>query len=273
MRNIEAHLSPPSIESERFHPDRIELMISDLEARELIQTDKRFCVVVMDGTDPSSDLARSVEYGRFKETFANSYDLMENEYARFDPQSVFVSVIDVEKRQPAGVVRLIKNGPEGLKTLKDVANPNGAWKADMLQGMAAALESAGTNLADIHPNSILDVATMARASTYDDDSPNDKIISAALYRSAFKYAADGHTQYKTFITIMDLAPYEEMKQTYNDPYPAIDGIEPGSYLDSSKSLPCYCHVPSYLDRIGSNEIFSDFIKTGGILKHFVEFDR
>ena len=107
--------------------DRREGAVMDLALRELAESviessgaEQPFSLHLIASTDAAAELGRSVEREVFGEVFGNSPELLAAEYAQYEPASVFLVVLDNRRLLPAGVMRLIVSGAQGLKSLDDI---------------------------------------------------------------------------------------------------------------------------------------------------------
>lgn len=82
---------------------------------------QKYGCYVIGSDDPHSNLGRFVESKVFYETFQNTPETMEEEYLPYDERSDFYVVVDHEESLPIGVLRVIKNTENGLKSLEDLA--------------------------------------------------------------------------------------------------------------------------------------------------------
>ena len=74
----------------------------------------------IDGIDPHADIARQLEREVFQDSWGNDAATMKQEYGPYDDSSTFFLAIDTQAQQPAGVLRMIRNSPAGLKTIVDL---------------------------------------------------------------------------------------------------------------------------------------------------------
>ncbi|HUO41006.1 MAG TPA: hypothetical protein VMU34_25595, partial [Mycobacterium sp.] len=74
----------------------------------------------MAGTDPFANIARQVEREVFEDSWGNDAANMKDEYGPYDESSLFFLALDTHEQEPAGVIRMIRNSPAGLKTLVDL---------------------------------------------------------------------------------------------------------------------------------------------------------
>ena len=80
----------------------------------------RFACFTLEGTDPFANIARQVERAVFEDSWGNDATLMKKEWGPYDEHSLFFMVVDTQEKVPAGVLRMIRNSPLGLKTLVDL---------------------------------------------------------------------------------------------------------------------------------------------------------
>jgi hypothetical protein len=79
-----------------------------------------FACFELEGTDPYANIARQVEREVFEDSWGNDSVTMKQEYGPYDESSVFFLAIDTQAKRPAGVLRMIRNSPAGLKTIVDL---------------------------------------------------------------------------------------------------------------------------------------------------------
>lgn len=260
--------SPEAERAERrFESSRIEEMVDDLLSRELIAANRPYGIGVIRGSDPSSDAARSVEYAVFDETFGNNYDVMEQEYAPYDEDSIFLLAVDVGSKKPFGTIRFIQNGENGLKTVNDVKSIEGPWGKDMprlieehLQHRAHLPEEYKAFEAD----KTLDLGTLAVSREYRKDKSLSGVASACLYRAGGVYTLKNG--FRDWVTIIDEKPFELIQAGFDNALERIPGLDGASYLDSPTSFPAYINVEAYFDRMDrSNSGVAAFLENGDVL--------
>ncbi len=80
----------------------------------------RFVCFEIDGADPYANIARQIEREVFFASWGNDAATMQREYGPYEESSVFFLAIDTDAAAPAGVLRMIRNSPAGLKTIVDL---------------------------------------------------------------------------------------------------------------------------------------------------------
>jgi hypothetical protein len=200
-----------------------------------------FGAYFLDGSDPRSEVARSLERQVFLETFGNTPELMAEEYGPFEPASLLIAVLDHRRLAVTGMVRLIFESTAGLKTLRDIEH---IWQRPLGEVLpAAGLGGGDTSRPDIP---MADVATMAVAPDYRGDKAAG-LISLALYRALMMAVIESGMY--AFIAVLDLVVLDLIQQRCRDPFTRFAGCEPLRYLDSPSSLPVYCVVDEWEPRL------------------------
>src|SRR5690349_5901878 len=93
-------------------------------AHELIMEEGRgdtpFGTYVIPSHHPAAELGRDLEREVFFEFFGNTPELLDAEYERYEASSLFLSIIDHEREQIAGGMRVIVPSAAGFKSLDDI---------------------------------------------------------------------------------------------------------------------------------------------------------
>lgn len=253
----------------RFSSERIEDMIDSLiqDSTIEVQGGKPFAVGIIDGTDPRSDVARLTEYSVFQETFGNSYELMEQEYTPYDDASTFIFVVDVENKRPFGSLRLIRDNPNGLKTINDVNDPKFPWGKDFIGLLQDHLESNPNLHAEdkvFDPSGAFDVGTLGVERSYRKDSFVRDTAKLAICRAALLYTEQQGL--RDWIMVIDEDAMSNIQNTFDSPLEFIPGLDGASYLDSPVSYPMYLNMQLYRQRIAQERPdLVDFFDNGNEL--------
>ncbi|MEI7592387.1 MAG: hypothetical protein WCK41_04120 [Actinomycetes bacterium] len=200
------------------------------------RSDEPFGLYVMNASDPAAELARSVERDVFHEYFDNTSDLLETEYAPYDSSSIFLCVLDHRREVPAGVMRVILPSPAGFKTLDAIDDAWGQEPAEVL---------ARTGL-DLSLNLVWDIATLAVTRDYRGSS-SDGLVSLSLYHGLAQLAVRSDVRW--VIATLDLIVLDLLQSAASKPFIPFTGIEPRSYLDSASSLPVWCQIIDFQERL------------------------
>lgn len=194
-----------------------------LAGRESIPAAKFGCYI-FSGKDPGSNLGRFVEGRVFMDAFDNTPEIMRAEYDRYDDASTFFVIIDHEAKLPVGVMRVIENSEQGLKSFNDLEHSE-------LQISTAKLFQE----LRINPDKCADIATLAVLSEYRGQEAN-YIPSLLLYRTLYITTLD-NPRFDHAVTIIDRKA-ERNLQTLRLPFKPIDQRY-FSYLDSPQSRALY----------------------------------
>jgi len=185
-----------------------------------------------------SELARAVERRVFDEWFGNSPELLDREYAPYEDATLFLCVLDHRRGLPAGMIRLVLPSPAGFKSLHDLES---GWE---VKPDAAFVR---TGIAP-DPDEVLDVVTVAVDAEYRGRA-SDGMISLALYQAVVQTARTRRLRW--LVTILDLVVLDLINGLTSAPFRRYRGVEPRSYLDSPASLPVYCDLAEYLERLAA----------------------
>jgi hypothetical protein len=183
-----------------------------------------------------SELARAVERRVFDEWFGNSPELLTSEYGPYEDATLFLAVLDHRRCLPAGMIRLVLPSPAGFKSLHDL---EAGWDVHA----DAAFVRSGI---DPDPAEVLDVVTVAVDREYRGQA-SDGMISLALYQAVVQTARARRLRW--LVTILDLVVLDLINGLTSAPFRRYRGVEPRSYLDSPASLPVYCDLSEYLERL------------------------
>src|ERR687897_560035 len=94
-----------------------------------------FGVYVCRSDEPGAELGRFVERGVFLEAFGNTPTQLAEEYDRYEPGSVFITVVDHARRVPCGMMRVLVPSGAGFKSLDDVVARWGIPLAELLENV------------------------------------------------------------------------------------------------------------------------------------------
>jgi len=213
-------------------------------ADDLLTTEGRFDtpfgVYLIDAREPASDLARRVERDVFLEFFGNTDEMLDLEYGPYESASLFLCVVDHQRRTPAGMIRVIRPSPAGFKTLHDLDAIWGVATNDLVRPAPAG----GLGL---DPSSLWDIATLAVAQEYR-SAATSGLVSMALYQAVNML---GHAQgIRWAVAVMDVVVLDLVNSAWQRPFAGIPGADPRRYLDSPASRPVYCDVVDYRMRLG-----------------------
>lgn len=218
---------------------RIKQLITDITPDDETRQGRQYGLHVIDGQDESSDIGRFVEWTVLDEFFKNNLKRIQEEYARYDSSSTFLVVVDYEKNEPMGVLRIIRPSPEGLKSMNDLVSTESPWYR---QG--DSLDSRFAEIGD-DPQHTVDIATMTVMPDYRTDHA-EAGTSAVLYSSCVRWSLENN--FNRWVTIVDKKIYD-MMQSWGEPFTAFNETDWEEYLDSPKSLPVHTELYSGLEKI------------------------
>lgn len=195
----------------------------------------RFVCYMLDGRDkkdgPFLDIARSIEREVFERHFeGNDAEGMIREYSPYEAQSVFFMTVDTETGQPAGAIRIIRNGAAGFKTLEDLASPE--FKNDPSYPNRVYEHYGITD-----KNACWDVATAAVRQGYGGGE-----VSSQLYRGMWIESQREGIEH--FFSVIDRKPYELM-QFLGFPFETLYETDWTEYVGSAASLPVHGDAPAF----------------------------
>jgi hypothetical protein len=168
--------------------------------------------------------ARACELAVFGRRFGNSSADLEADYGPYECSTCFGGVFTADGAA-VGAVRLIRNGPRGLKSLNDAARP--PWRLPVRTTCRAA---------DIDPARTWDVGSFGIDSVTAGSSRQATIALFSVMFGAFR-----DNQVASFVAILDAGarrPIGALGVQMLD----LPGAVPASYLGSSASVPVYRHV-------------------------------
>ncbi len=210
-----------------------------MESREQSEREKPFGLYVVEPPDPAVELAKQVETEVFGEFFeSNTPEFMEREYGPFEQYSTFLFVVDQQTKQPAGVMRLIRNSEQGLKSVNDLEKP--PWSKPLGEVMAE-------NPMSPDLDHTLDIATFAVLPQYRQKADPSSPVSSALYHATIAYSLEhGYTDW---VAILDDKVLNGLIQPFGEPFEHYQGLGSETYLDSPASTPVYLNLQRSMDRV------------------------
>ncbi len=195
-----------------------------------------------EGDSPYANIGRTLEQQIFNEAFPehpHTPEEMHKEYGAYEAASTFLISFDTETHQPAGVIRIIKNSPAGLKTLNDLAKPADGeveirdWQLDTDEFMKAyGIES----LDDCWDIGTLGVLKERRSSAMK--------VSMQLYRALYASIMDQESGVVHGVSIIDEKALGQLKKYMGLPMRRVPGTTPFTYL-GSKAEATYSRADEY----------------------------
>lgn len=201
-----------------------------------LQGGHRYVAVEISGKQNYANIGRYIERTVFEASFGNDANEMAEEYGPYEDASTFFVSIDTETREPTGVLRVIQDSENGLKSWDDAGEHFG------LDAQRAA-----QNIIFQDRSKIWDVGTIAVLPEY---RKNSGPVSILLERAMYVAARDRNIQ--TLISIIDDAPLIKMRSKWRGvgiPFKDLPGTKPQAYLGSEKSHAVYGHVPDFYEKM------------------------
>jgi len=191
-----------------------------------------FGVYVLDAAQPEAELAREIEREVFDEFFSNSPKLLDDEYGPYDDSSTFLCVIDHAEQRPAGMIRIIRPGPAGLKSVHDIERQSGRAFTDLV----------GPTGANVDLTAWWDIATLGVARDYR-GAATSGLVAMALYQALNMLADREGVEWA--VAILDVVVLDLINTAWMRPFQPVPGTFPARYLDSPASQPAFCDAAAY----------------------------
>lgn len=209
---------------------------------ELVDAGSKYVLLTLVGESPFSNVARALECKQFQAYFGNSPEDMAVEYGPYESQSIFFLVAEREKKEAAGVMRVILPGPAGLKSTNDIATDK-CLTLDDKPATVLTTEEVFSQL-QLEPEKTVDIATIAVKPEYGEKTTGSPVVLAALMRALHKLT---HTNgYDELVGIIDEVPQNKLISVglpvENPPHFA----KPFKYLGAEGNSFMHIHVP-YVD--------------------------
>lgn len=201
-----------------------------------------FGIYFIEPASEASVLARALEQKVFLKTFGNTPDLLDEEYGRYEPHSIFIVALDHARRLPAGMGRFTLPSELGYKTLHDIER---FWHQDVDDVLARTGRPW-----DLHR--VWDAGTFAVADDYRRNSTGGMVslgLLAAVNRAMLL------TGCNRFVTVLDVNVFRTFNELLYEAYEPFPGVEPLSYLDSPLSIPCFVDADRHAPMVAAADPF------------------
>lgn len=285
---------------DRFDPERISAL-----AQEFVEADpevagvgadssllelangRQFAVAYLDADSPYAEIPRSVETRVFADWFYKDLgpeDGMRQvleEYGKYDPASVFVSVLDVSDPgsiRSASALRIIKHSDLGFKDVNDlVESPLSPWLDEIKDEYfdpeeeydpAVAWHRLGKRAvgSEIVLADSLDIASHASEQTYASTNGDLNGPSMLFYHACVRWA-QAHGK-ENLLAIFDKKPFANLQQ-FGEPFDTYEGLNWHPYGGPGDTLPAFCIIEKGIKKIRQHNEFvaQVFIDGSGLDKH------
>jgi hypothetical protein len=178
-----------------------------------------FIALAVRNDDLLADVARTVERQVFEESFAMDADVMTEEYARYEQDSLFFLVLDRRTMLPAGAARVIDGGGKTLDEAPDVI------------GVDLSTIVARHRMFD---GKIWDFATLAVLPEY--RGGKSTMVSSLLYRAFLN--AGRRAGVRHVVAMLDSRAHRGIAMI-GAPFEPMAGSEPFEYLGSPSTSALY----------------------------------
>lgn len=215
---------------------RDELTEKLLREQPPVGTDKVVCYKI-DGSDPLSDIGRSIECEVFHDVFGDSNDAdhLLVEYGKFEANSIFFLAIDKDEQKARGVLRVIVNANDQLedfKTLSDL-DPHSREMVRDVYGIEDLSE-------------LWDIGTVAVQKQFRDKTGP---VSGLLYYGMHKEAMRQNV--KHFVSAINVRVYEKMRDFLGIPFEPLLDMPPKEYMGTMSQF-VYGNAEEFMDSVKRN---------------------
>ena len=197
----------------------------------------RFACFELDGTDPFANIARQIEREVFQDSWGNDCVTMKEEYGPYDESSVFFLVIDMQDKVPAGVLRMIRNSPAGLKTIVDLDDSVKSPIAPIAIPVDHVMQCHGIDDLD----RCWDGATAAVPRRY-----RRKLAAIHLQIMRVVACAAMRDDIQHFVAVLDASVFKAARDVLGLPLAPLANTPPFTHMNAPNNRAVYAHVPSLL---------------------------
>lgn len=197
----------------------------------------RFVCFEIDGTDPFANIGRQLEREVFFASWGNDADAMKAEYGPYDAASLFFLAIDTQEKTPAGVLRMIRNSPMGLKTIVDLD--------DSVKSPIAPVPIPSCEVMRHH--GIADLDRCWDGATAAVPRPYRRKLSA-IHLEVLGVVADAlvRDDIQHFVSVLDAPVFRAARDILGLPLVPLAGTPPFTHMDAPDNQAVYAHVASLL---------------------------
>jgi hypothetical protein len=200
----------------------------------------RFACFAIEGDDPFANIARQVEREVFEDSWGNDAQTMAQEYGPYDDASVFFMAVDTHAGVPAGVLRMIRNSPRGLKTIVDLDDSAKSPIAPAVISVDHVMRHHGIDDLD----RCWDGATAAIPRVY-----RRRLAATHVQIMRIVALAAMRENIEHFVAVLDEPVVKAARDVLGLPLEPLAGTPPFTHMDAPNNQAVYAHVPTLL-RIG-----------------------
>lgn len=237
---MEDHSSTERLESltacYEVSPDELSTLTRELldERAANVPNTRQYVTIETNGSSKYANIGRQIERVVFEQAFGNDAEQMRKEYGPYEEASTFFISIDRGLGKATGVLRVIGNSPQGLKTLNDVQNEPFAISTDEVAQRHRIVDF----------DKAWDVGTIA---VLPECRSGEGPVSVQLYRAMYKSALEHGIDH--LVSIIDDKPLQKLKEYLAIPFVPLAGSQPKPYLGSEKSQAVYGYVPEFYKKM------------------------
>jgi hypothetical protein len=197
----------------------------------------RFACFAIESTDPFANIARQLEREVFEQSWGNDSVTMKNEFGPYDESSVFFMAVDTHDRVPAGVVRMIRNSPAGLKTIVDLDDGVKSPIAPIAIPVDEVMRHHGIDDLD----RCWDGATAAIPRRY-----RRRLAATHVQILRVMALAAMRENIQHFVAVLDAPVVRAARDVLGLPLVPLVGTPPFTHMDAPDNQAVYAHVPTLL---------------------------
>lgn len=197
----------------------------------------RFACFTLEGTDPFANIARQVERAVFQDSWGNDAATMKKEYGPYDESSIFFMVVDTQENVPAGVIRMIRNSPLGLKTIVDLDDVVKSPIAPIAIPVDDVMRHHGIDDLD----RCWDGATAAVPRKY-----RRKLATMHVQLLRMMVVNAMREDIQHFVSVLDAPVVRAARDVLGLPLLPLVDTPPFTHMDAPNNQAVYAHIPSLL---------------------------
>ncbi len=241
-----------------------------------------FALFDIDASSEFALLAQFIETVRFAIQFKRSPEDIKTEYSPYNPYSKYNLAVDLNTKQPIGMIRIISPDSEGrLKSIEDMFDPFNSWRAEIAKEYfdgddkfddsdAIRRMVSPFGIGDLDTKRVVDGATRANVPWYIEQNKDLSLASALFhtgYASLVRRQEEGEIDY--LISIQDMTPLE-LSQAFGEPYDLFEGLNPHMYAvgdekddELEPSIPVLLRIADFKKKITDSD--KDLLGVGNFL--------
>jgi hypothetical protein len=225
---------------------KIHLLTSELlsERASDMPIDIPVAVIEVNGNSKFANIGRQIERSVFEARFGNDAKQMQKEYGPYESASRFFISVNRDTEEATGVLRVIENSSNGLKTLNDIQNDPFSISLDTFIKKH--------NISDL--DKVWDIGTVASLSS---SKAEGLLSSIKLYRAMYLSAhgddsetSNNGNSIEHIVSIVDSKLIRMLERYLLIPFEPLAGSEPMPYLGSKSSQAVYGHVAEFKHIVG-----------------------